>query len=61
MPKNKLPNLNIIDVLKQASLDAFAQQHFLESAIIIFQTIEFLLRVAIKGYGRGHGVSEEIL
>ncbi len=59
MPKNKSPNFNIIDDLKQASLDAFGNQHYLESAIIIFQTIEFLLRMAVKGSGRGHGVSEE--
>ena len=59
MSKKKSPNLNIIDGLKQASLDAFKDQHYLESSIIIFQTIEFLLRLAIKGYGRPHGVSDE--
>ncbi len=61
MPKNTLPNIDIIDELKKASLDAFEHDHFLQSAIILFQLVEGLLRIAISGFGRNHGVSEENL
>ncbi len=59
--KIKKPNLEIIEDLKNSSLDAFEHGHYLQSAIIIFQTVENLLRIAIRGYGKGHGISEDSL
>ena len=46
MPRK--PNLDIIDGLREASLDALKSGHTVESAIILFQTIESLLRIGIR-------------
>jgi len=59
--KNKKPNFEIIEDLKNSSLDSFKQKHYLQSAIIIFQTVENLLRIAIRGFGKGHGISDDSL
>lgn len=56
--KRKLPNLAIVEELKKASLESFSHGHYLQSAIIIFQTVESLLRIAIRAYGKDYGVSE---
>ena len=58
MLDKSLPGLPVIDGLAVASREAFEHQHFLESAIIIFQAIEFLLRLAIRRFGERRGVSE---
>ena len=59
--KRKLPNLSIIEDLKNASLESFKQGHYLQSGIIIFQIVESLLRIAIRAYGRGNNIDEESL
>lgn len=59
--KNKLPNLSIVEELKESSLEALSKGHFLHSVIIIFQIVESLLRIAVRGYGKGYGISEENL
>ena len=59
--KYKTPNLDIIEDLEKSVLDSLEQGHYLQSAIIIFQTVEHLLRIAIRGYGKGHGISEDSL
>lgn len=59
--KRKLPNLTIVEDLKNASLKSFEHGHYLQSAIIIFQTVEILLRITIRAYGKKRGVTEENL
>ncbi len=61
MGKNKEPKFSLVDELKESSLEAFGKGHCLHSAIIIFQTVECLLRIAINAFGRAHGVSEDNL
>ncbi|MCK4820377.1 hypothetical protein KA005_31725 [bacterium] len=52
---------NIVDDLRNRSLEAFKQGHSLESAIIVFQTVENLLRIAISGFAKGKKVRKEII
>jgi hypothetical protein len=51
----------LIDQLKQSSLLAFEQGHYFQSGIILFQTVEILLRICVSAYGRSHGVTESVL
>lgn len=54
------PNLAVIDDLKDAAGDAFEHGHYLESAMILFQTIESPLRMSIRRFGKAR-VSESSL
>lgn len=54
-------NFNIINSLKDRSLKAWKEGFALESAIIVFQTVERLLRIAISGYAKGRKVKEDII
>jgi len=54
-------NIEIIDELKKPSPDTFGKEHYIQSTIIIFQTVEFLLRLAKKALGRSNGVSEKVI
>ncbi len=51
-------NLAIIETLKEEALKAAEVGHYLEAGIILFQTVEVLLRLVIKLYGRGNSVPE---
>ncbi|MBI4379855.1 MAG: hypothetical protein HY574_01495 [candidate division NC10 bacterium] len=57
MSPDRKPNLAVVDALKEASLKAFREGHSLESAVIIFQTVDVLLRMSIKAFARSRGVS----
>lgn len=50
----------MIGELKEASLDAFKHKHYLQSAVIIFQTVDILLRIMISGIARSKGIDENI-
>ena len=51
-------NLAIIETLKEEALKAGEEGRYLEAGIILFQTVEILLRLVIKVYGRGNSVPE---
>jgi len=42
--------------LEDRALESLKAGHHLEAAIIIFQSVEIFLRIAIKGFGDGAGV-----
>lgn len=50
----------MIGELKEASSDAFKHKHYLQSAVIIFQTVDILLRIMISGIARSKGSDENI-
>ena len=54
--KTKRYQLEIVEDLNKAALEAHKAGHFLEAAIINFQRIEVLLRLAITVYARALGV-----
>lgn len=60
MGKSDRTEMKMIEFLHKASLDAFKHEHYLQSAVILFQTTEFLLRILISGMARGKGVGEKI-
>jgi hypothetical protein len=62
MKHERLKNSStLIDELKRSSLNAFEQGQYLQSGIILFQTVEILLRICVSAYGRSHGVAESVL
>ncbi|MFI5142569.1 MAG: hypothetical protein ACHQQS_09175 [Thermoanaerobaculales bacterium] len=54
-------NLSVIADLKEAALSAVKHGHSLEAAVILFQMVEGLLRIAVRVFGRTRGVSENVL
>jgi hypothetical protein len=54
-------NSALIDQLKESALSSFRQGHYFQSGIILFQTVEVLLRICVSGLGRTHGVAASVL
>ncbi len=44
--------------IEKASREAFDKGHYIQSALILFQAIETLLRIVIKTYGQRRGISD---
>ena len=59
--KDILANQGLIRDLVKAAVNATEKQRYFEASIIIFQTVEGLLRIAIKVFGKSHGASEATL
>ena len=55
------PDLSVIRKLKEAARQALQNGHSLESAVIVFETIEMLLRLSIRSIGSQTGVDEASL
>lgn len=56
--EESLANQGIVrDLVKAAVAAIEGQQSMFEASIIIFQTVEGLLRIAIKVFGEAHGMS----
>ena len=49
----------MIKDLVAAAVAAVEKQNYFEASIIIFQTVEGLLRIAIKVFGEAHGATSE--
>ncbi|MBW2108411.1 MAG: hypothetical protein JRI36_07100 [Deltaproteobacteria bacterium] len=56
-----LADQQMIKALVKTAVDAAAQQRFFEASVIIFQTVEGLLRIAIKVFGKAHGIRADVL
>ncbi len=56
--KEKPANMRLMKELVRAAVGAIENQHFFDASIIIFQTVEGLLRIAIKAYGERQGISK---
>lgn len=50
----------MMEELKAASLDAFEHKHYIQSAVIIFQTVEWLLRIMISATARSKDIDKDI-
>ncbi len=61
MARKQKVNLGIINDLKARSLEALKHGYALESALILFQTVEHLLRILISALGKNRTVDQEIL
>jgi len=61
MAKPKKVNPNMFEGLQQASTDAFLHGHYLQSAIIMFQTVETLLRILVLATAQSRGIMEEVV
>jgi transcriptional regulator with XRE-family HTH domain len=49
---------SLLGDIEQASREAFDKGHYIQSALILFQAIETLLRIVIKTYGQKKGISD---
>lgn len=47
--------------IERASQEAYRKGHFIQSALILFQALETLLRIYIKTHGQRRGVHESVL
>jgi hypothetical protein len=54
-------DLKVIESLKHAALKAVKSGHTVESAIVIFQMVEGLLRIAINAFARDRHVPETMV
>jgi hypothetical protein len=59
--ERRLADRKIIGDLIRTAVTAAERQHYFEASIIIFQTVEGLLRIAIKVFGEAHGASKATL
>lgn len=49
---------SLLGDIEQASREAFDKGHYIQSALILFQAIETLLRIVIKTYGQQKGITD---
>lgn len=59
--ERQFANQEIIRDLVKRAVTAVENQHFFEASIIIFQTVEGLLRIAIQVFGKAHGIAPQTL
>lgn len=52
---------SLLGDIEQASREAFEKGHYIQSALILFQAIETLVRIVIKTYGQKKGISDQAL
>jgi hypothetical protein len=57
----KYPNIDFAKMLEDRALESLKAGYYLEAAIVIFQSVEIFLRIAIKGFGDGAGVRSSTL
>jgi hypothetical protein len=63
MPKaeNRMLNQQLIRDLISVAVAAVEKQNYFEASIILFQTVEGLLRIAVKLFGEAQGASKRTL
>ena len=63
MPKaeGRVANQELIRNLIRFAVAAVEKQHYFEASIILFQTVEGLLRIAVKLFGEAQGASKATL
>ncbi len=57
----KYPIIDYALKLQDRVLESLKSGHYLEASIIIFQSVEIFLRIAIEGFGNGAGVRDSTL
>ena len=59
--ERRLANQELIRNLIVTAVAAVEKQNYFEASIILFQTVEGLLRIAVKLFAEGHGASKGTL
>lgn len=51
----------LLSDMEQASLEAYTKGHYIQSALILFQAIETLLRIVIRTHGQAQEIPDKVL
>ncbi|HSR52162.1 MAG TPA: hypothetical protein VLV83_15125 [Acidobacteriota bacterium] len=51
----------LLSDMELASLEAYTKGHYIQSALILFQAIETLLRIVIRTHGQARGIPDKVL